>query len=504
MGGGGREHALAWRLSQSPLLGTLYTSHPENPGLATLAQPVDVPVDVREAYRLVQFCEKKNIGLVVIGPEEPLAEGFADKLRTPERLVFGPNRDGAQLEADKAFSKDLMRAAAIPTAEARTFRDPEGAREFVESRCAEDIAVRSTIEGGRRLRDPVIRRQAVEALVRMGKALIAQQPIDAPDLTLVRSTEILGEGVRDAGVIQSRCISIAKAWTAPREGLPVVKAAGLAKGKGVILPKSLDEATTAINDIMVRRVFGDAGQQLLLEDRLSGPEVSVMALVDGRNIYVLETAQDHKRLGDNDTGPNTGGMGAFCPSPRVDEAMMRRIEREILVPTMDAVKREGIDYRGVIYAGLMLTHAGPKVLEYNCRFGDPECQAIMARLESDLLEVMLATCRGRLHEVELRWTPGASCCVVMASGGYPEKPRTGLAISGLDEAAQIEGVQVFHAGTKRDGDRIVTTGGRVLGVTGVGEDLDEARRRAYAAVDHIRFDGAQVRRDIGQLAVKRR
>lgn len=420
MGGGGREHAIAAALKRSPRLGRLWLTDAKNPGLEALGTPVDVPVSIREAYRLVQFCDKNAVGLVVIGPEEPLAEGWADKLRSPARLVFGPGADGARLEADKAWAKQLMRAAAIPTADSRVFADPESAINYIKS----------------------------------------------------------------------------------RPQMPVIKASGLAKGKGVFVPDTLAEAAAAIDQIMVKRAFGDAGREVLVEERLTGPEVSVLALVDGSSIYVLETAQDHKRLRDGDEGPNTGGMGAFSPSRLVDEATMETIEREVLVPALDALRREGIEYRGVLYAGLMLTHAGPKVLEFNVRFGDPECQAILARLESDLLDVLLATCRGGLGEIELRWRPGASCCVVIASGGYPEAPKVGVPISGLDEAARIEGVTVFHSGTARGATgEVVTAGGRVLGVTAVGDDLAQARVRAYEACAKINFSGMHYRRDIGSAPV---
>lgn len=419
MGGGGREHALAAALRRSPRLGRLWLTDARNPGLAALGAPVDVPVSIREAYRLVQFCDKNAVGLVVIGPEEPLAEGWADKLRSPNRLVFGPGADGARLEADKAWAKQLMRAASIPTADSRVFADHDSAIAYIKS----------------------------------------------------------------------------------RPQMPVIKASGLAKGKGVFLPDTPAAAATAIDQIMVKRVFGDAGREVLVEERLTGPEVSVLALVDGSNIYVLETAQDHKRLRDGDEGPNTGGMGAFSPSRLVDDPMMARIEREILVPTLDALRREGIEYRGVLYAGIMLTHAGPKVLEFNVRFGDPECQTILARLDSDLLDVILATCRGRLDQVELRWRPGASCCVVIAGDGYPESPRAGAAITGLDEAARVEGVTVYHSGTARSATgQIVTAGGRVLGVTAVGDDVAQARDRAYEACAYIRFPGMHYRRDIGGKA----
>lgn len=423
IGGGGREHALAAKLTESSRLGELWVTHPQNPGLASLGKAVDVPVDIREIYRLEQFCEKKRIGLVVIGPEEPLAQGYADKLRAPGRLVFGPGADGARLEADKAWTKTLMRAAAIPTAEARTFRDPQAAKAYIQSR------------------------------------------------------------------------------TAP----PVVKASGLAKGKGVVVASTIDEALEAVDRIMVRRVYGEGGREVVIEERLSGPEVSVFALVDGRNIFILETAQDHKRLGDGDTGPNTGGMGAFCPSPLVDEAMMERIQRQILVPTVDTLRREGIDYRGVLYAGLILTPAGPKVLEYNCRFGDPECQALMARLRSDLLDLLVATCEGRLDEANVEWEPGASCCVVLASKGYPDESSKPVPIEGIEEAEGMPHVRVYMAGAARDADgRIVTAGGRVLAVTAYGRDVDEARQRAYAACEHVRFDGMQLRHDIAAPAMAAR
>jgi phosphoribosylamine--glycine ligase len=419
IGGGGREHAIGAKLRQSPRCGELFISNPENPGLASIGTPIDVPVSTREAYRLVQFCEKHKVGLVVIGPEEPLAEGFADKLRAGGIRVFGPGADGARLEADKAFSKQLMRAAAIPTAEARTFTDATRALDYLKT----------------------------------------------------------------------------------REEPPVVKAAGLAKGKGVVVPATIAEAAQAIDQIMVKKIFGEAGRTVILEERLQGTEVSVLALVDGKSIYILETCQDHKRLGDNDTGPNTGGMGAYSPSRFVDDALMDRIQRQVLVPTVDALRRDGIDFRGVLYAGLMLTPAGPKVLEYNCRFGDPECQALMPRLESDLVEVLLATCDQRLHEITLDWKPGASCCIVLASEGYPDKPRSGDVITGIDDAAALPGVHVFHAGTRRNaqGD-IETAGGRVLNIVATGPSLAEACRTAYQAADRVHFRGRQMRHDIGGSA----
>ncbi len=416
IGGGGREHALARALFASPSLGTLYATHSSNPGIAQLAQPCNEPTEVREAYRLVQWCEKHDIGLVVVGPEDPLADGIADKLAAPGRLVFGPTRDGARLEADKAWAKQLMRAAAIPTAESRTFTDPEAALSYVRS----------------------------------------------------------------------------------RDQAPVVKAAGLAKGKGVVVARDTEEASKAIVAFMIDRIHGDAGRSVVIEEKLEGPEVSVLALVDGRNIMVLPPCRDHKRLGEGDTGPNTGGMGAFCPTADLDDRMLARIEREILVPTVDALTREDIAYRGVLYAGLMLTHAGPKVLEFNVRFGDPECQPLMARFRGDLVRLLKLTAQGHLDRAEFSWDPRHACCVVLASGGYPEKPKTGVPITGIAAAEKIEGVVIDHAGTKRQADgTIVTAGGRVLGVTGLGETLEAARSKAYEACRLIRFDGMQVRSDIG-------
>lgn len=415
IGGGAREHALAWKLSRSARLGDLWVSDPQNPGLAALGRAIDVPVDPVHPFRLQRFCEKHRIGLVVIGPEDPLAAGLGDALASPGRVVFGPGREGARLEADKAWAKQLLRGASVPIAEGRSFTDPAKARAYLES----------------------------------------------------------------------------------REEQHVVKAAGLARGKGVAVPETLEEALEAVDRMMVRGEFGDAGRRIVVEERLKGTEVSVMALVDGRNIYVLEPCRDYKRLGDGDTGPNTGGMGAYCPGGLTDDAMINEIEREILVPTVDALRREGIDFRGVLYAGIMITPAGPKVLEYNVRFGDPECQALMRRMDADLIEVMLATGSRRLDSVEINWHPPASCCVVLACTGYPEKPRTGSVIAGIEEASALDGVEVFHAGTRLDSEgRVVTAGGRVLSVTAVGDTVEDARRRAYAACERIRYEGRTNRADI--------
>jgi phosphoribosylamine--glycine ligase len=292
--------------------------------------------------------------------------------------------------------------------------------------------------------------------------------------------------------------SAARAFVETREDPPVIKAAGLAKGKGVVVPATIPEALEALDRMMVKLEFGEAGRTVVVEERLEGREASVLCLVDGRNIYVLEPCLDHKRLGEGDTGPNTGGMGVVCPGGIADDALLSQIQSEIIVPTVDALRREGVEFRGVLYAGIMLTPAGPKLLEFNVRFGDPECQALMARLDSDLLELMLATGERRLDEADIRWSTDQVCCVVLASAGYPGRYKTGLPITGLDAAARVPGVTVFHAGTKKDSNgRIVTAGGRVLDVVGKAPTLAEARRLAYQACDLIHFDGKTLRRDIG-------
>lgn len=462
VGGGGREHCLAMRIAQSPRLGEFYATHTENPGIGAICQSVDVPVSIREIYRLQQFIEKKQIGLVVIGPEDPLSEGFADKLASPTCMVFGPTKAGAQLEADKAWAKQLMRSASIPTGDARVFSDAEAARSYLESRLRDEPAFAAMLDASDKYRDPADRRK-----------FITQQVAATPALAAIVAAE--------------------------RYDLPVVKASGLAKGKGVVVPASLREALDAIEQIMVRRVHGDAGARVVIEERLNGPEVSVLAITDGTSILMLPAAQDHKRVGDGDTGPNTGGMGAFSPTTTLDDATLDMVAGEVLVPVVDAMRREGIVYRGVLFAGLMLTHAGPRVLEFNCRFGDPECQAIVTRLKSDLLELLLATCEGRLGDVDVSWDTRASCCVVLASEGYPDKPKLGAVISGLDAATKLPDVWVYHAGTKRMADgTVVTNGGRVLSITALGDTLDQARDRAYEASAMIGFSGKQMRSDIAR------
>jgi phosphoribosylamine--glycine ligase len=418
VGSGGREHAIAWKLKQSKQLGKLYIA-PGNAGTAACGE--NVPIKDTDVAALVDFAQTRQVGLVVVGPEDPLASGLVDAVEAVGIKAFGPSGPAAQLEADKAFAKQMMRASAVSTAEARIFDR----------------------------------------------------------------------------------FSDAKAYIASRDEPVVIKAAGLAKGKGVIVCDDPADGILAAERIMVEKVFGAAGDRLIVEDKLLGEEASILAFVDGRNIYLMESSQDHKPIGDGDTGPNTGGMGAYSPAPVVTDDMMNRITREILVPIVDAMNRNGTPYRGVLYAGLMMTSGGPRVLEFNVRFGDPETQPILMRLKSDLLEVFTAVCDGRLDEVSLKWDPRPAVCVVMASGGYPDAYEKGKVIGGIEDAESLEDVVVFHAGTKQQDGNVVTNGGRVLGVTALGADIADAKTRAYEAVDRITFDGAYCRRDISDKALQR-
>ena len=425
LGGGGREHALGWKLKQSKQCGKIIFA-PGNAGTASIGRNMDIAVDhitQKVVDEIASLCRHEKIGLVVIGPEDPLSQGLAGKLRKAGFKVFGPDADGARLEGDKAWSKALMRAANVPTAEGRTFENIEGAMAFVKAH---------------------------------------ETPV-------------------------------------------VVKAAGLAKGKGVVVCDNPAEAQAAVKRMMIDREFGDAGNKLVIEERLTGQEVSILALVDGRDIYVLEPSQDHKQVGEGDTGPNTGGMGAYTPTPVVDDKAMTAIERDVLVPIVDAMRRDEIDYRGVLYAGIMMTPGGIKVLEFNCRFGDPECQPLMMRMKGDLLAAMLAVCDGELAEVDIRWDQRVACCVVICSGGYPGPYTKGKIITGLDDAAKQPDVMVFHAGTAmNEHGEVVTAGGRVLNVTALGDTLAEARDKANAACEMIHFEGAFHRHDIGDRVLRQK
>lgn len=418
IGSGGREHALAWKLAQSKNLSKLYIA-PGNAGTAKCGQ--NVPIPANDIAALVDFACQNDVALAIIGPEEPLAKGAVNAFEQAGIKAFGPSKEAAMLEADKAFAKQLMRSAAISTAEGRIFDS------FKE----------------------------------------------------------------------------AKAYIASRDEPVVIKAAGLAKGKGVFVCDDPADGILAAEKIMCNKIFGSAGDKIIVEERLLGEEASILAFVDGRNIYIMESSQDHKPIGNGDTGPNTGGMGAYSPAPVVTEEVMDKIAREILVPVVDAMNRLDTPYKGVLYAGLMITAGGPRVLEFNVRFGDPETQPILIRLRSDLLEVVLAVCDGKLDEVTLQWDNRPAVCVVMASGGYPADYEKGKKIIGLDEAEKLQNVVIFHAGTKNQNGDIVTNGGRVLGVTALGQTIADAKKTAYQAVDKIKFDGAYYRHDIADKAIKK-
>jgi phosphoribosylamine--glycine ligase len=417
IGSGGREHALAWKLAGSTRCTELFCA-PGNPGIAELADLV--PVAATDLPKIEKFVRNNGVQMVVIGPEDPLSLGLADRLRATGVLVFGPSKAAAQLESDKWFAKEIMRQQAVPTAEARTFTDPVAAEEFVRER---------------------------------------NEPC-------------------------------------------VIKAAGLAKGKGVSVCPRVEDSLAAIDRIMRKSEFGDAGRRIVIEEMLAGPEVSVLALVDKRTIYLLEPAQDHKPVNDGDTGPMTGGMGAYSPTPLMTPQLLTQIERDILVPVVDGLLRDGIEYQGCLYAGLMLTSNGPRVLEFNCRFGDPETQPLMMRLQSDLLEIMVAVAEGRLEYADLRWDRRPALSVVATSKGYPGKYPAGIPIKGIENADAMPDVKVFHSGTKMHNGALVTDGGRVLSVTALGNTYADAKRRAYAAMGKIHFEGMHFRTDIGHQAVE--
>lgn len=417
IGSGGREHALAWKLAASPRVSALY-AWPGNPGIEALAELVPGTVD--DFAGIEKFAKAQAIDLVVIGPEDPLANGLVDRLEAAGIKAFGPTRDAARIEADKWFAKEIMRQQSVPTAEARSFTDPDAAEDYVRHR---------------------------------------NEPV-------------------------------------------VVKAAGLAMGKGVSLCYRAADALDAIRSIMRDRAFGDAGGRIVIEEMMRGPECSILAFIDRRNIYVMESAQDHKPVDDGDTGPMTGGMGAYSPTPVVTDELIAQIERDVLVPVVDGLVREGIEYKGILYAGLMLTSNGPRVLEFNCRFGDPETQPLMMRLKSDIADIMMAVVEGRLDKVSLDWDPRPAVGVVAASGGYPGKYQTGVPITGIEAAEALPDVKVFHSGTRREGGKLMTAGGRVLTVTALGKDVADAQRRAYEAMKLIHFDGMHYRRDIAHQAIR--
>jgi phosphoribosylamine---glycine ligase len=419
IGGGGREHALVWKLAQSQRTTKLFCA-PGNAGIADLAECM--PVGVTDIDTLIALAADKKIDLTIVGPEVALCAGVADEFQSHGLRIFGPTKRAAQLEGSKVFAKKFLLKYGVPTAPAEVFNEADAARKHV-----------------RKIGAPV-----------------------------------------------------------------VVKADGLAAGKGVIVAQSVAEAEQAVADIMEQKVFGAAGAQVIVEECLRGEELSVMALVDGKSFQILASAQDHKRALDGDRGPNTGGMGAYSPTPLLDDKLAGQVT-DIFRRTLAGLQAEGIKYQGVLYAGLMMTERGPQVLEFNCRFGDPETQAVLPRLESDLVDAAEATIDGALERLSLKWSSDAAVCVVIAAGGYPGPYERGRPIAGLKDAARLDKVCVFHAGTRQDAaGQVVTDGGRVLGVTALGANIEQAARRAYEAVARIHFDGAQFRRDIAARALQKR
>jgi len=494
IGKGGREHALCWKLKQSPRVKTVYCA-PGNAGTALDVQ--NVPIEPGDFRALMQFAKREGVGLTVVGPEEPLVNGIVDTFQREGLRIFGPRRDSAELEGSKVFAKELMRQAGIPTADYRIFRSAPDAEHYILSREV-SLVIRS--KGRSTIRNTLLCRTAAESLEAIDRIMDPRE-MQSPGVRV----EIEERGER-------RVFSTAAEARDHVLGRPlglVLKADGLASGKGVYVCDNLRQALDAIDEIMLRRIYGKAGDRMILEERLDGQETSILALTDGRTIVPLETSQDHKRAYDHDEGPNTGGMGAHSPATIVTPDLMEQVEREILVPVVHALKRARRPFRGVLYAGLMLTNQGPKVLEFNVRFGDPECQAVLMRLQSDLLDALEAVVDERLDQLTLRWDPRPAVTVVMASEGYPGPYERGRVINNLDEAERMADVKVFHAGTMlrsdpslgRDG-RIATDGGRVLDVTALGETLAEAQAHAYEAARAIRFNGGWYRRDIAEAAVR--
>jgi phosphoribosylamine---glycine ligase len=417
IGAGGREHAMAWKLSKSRRIGKLWVA-PGNAGMAELAELVDIPAKDQDA--LLKFCKASAVDLVVVGPEAPLVDGLVDRFEKEGLRVFGPSREAARLEGSKVFSKELMKKLSIPTGEFEVFDQADRAMDYVA-----------------------------------------------------------------------------------KKGVPIViKVDGLAGGKGVVVAASMPKAMEAIHLDMVKKVFGKAGERVVVEECLDGEEASVIGICDGKTVRLFASSQDHKRIFDGDKGPNTGGMGAYSPAPVVTPELEREILERVFMPVVDEFRRIGHPYRGFLYAGIMLTSKGFRVLEFNVRLGDPETQVILPRLKNDFLDLLDAAIDGRLSEVSLEWEDEDCVCVVIAAGGYPDAYESGARIAGIENARAIEGIQVFHAGTKRGSDGFVTAGGRVLNVVGSGRSLFEALSRTYSAVERIFFDKMHYRTDIGHRATK--
>jgi len=415
IGGGGREHALVWKLKQSSSVDRIFCA-PGNAGTAQIAE--NIAVSATDLPQLLRFAKQNDVELTVVGPDDPLAMGIVDLFTAGKLRIFGPIKSAARLESSKIFAKELMRAKKVPTAQARMFSESKEALGYCDE-----------------LKFPV-----------------------------------------------------------------VIKADGLALGKGVIIAPDVATAKSTIEAMMNEARFGDAGRRIVIEEFLRGTECSIHALVDGKDYRLLESARDHKRAFDGDKGPNTGGMGAFSPANNWDAQLQLQFEKEIMRPLLRGLAKERIAYRGLLYPGLMITSDGPRVLEFNCRFGDPETQVLLPRMKPDLLPLLEATIDGKIDNYSIEWDKRAAVTVVLASAGYPGTYETGKAISGLNEVAKLEDVQVFHAGTKIVADQVVTAGGRVLAVTALGSTIAAARDRAYAAASRIRFEGCHYRRDIALSA----
>ncbi len=418
IGGGGREHAIVWKLAQSKKVEKIYCA-PGNAGISEIAECIDISPNDHEG--LVNFAKYEWIDMTIVGPEDPLSKGIVDMFEKNGLRIMGPSKAAAEIEASKVFAKEFMKKYNIPTAEYRVFTSYLHAEEYVRMKGA---------------------------------------PI-------------------------------------------VIKADGLAAGKGVIVAKTVDEAIEALKKIMKERAFGDAGERVVVEECLTGEEASYLVFTDGETILPMASSQDHKRVFDNDQGPNTGGMGAYSPAPVVSPEVEEQIMEQVMKPAIRGLKKEGRKYRGVLYAGLMIKDGMPYVLEFNCRFGDPETQPLLTRLDTDLLEIAMAITEGKLSNMMLEWKPDASVCVVAASGGYPGSYEKGKTIKGLDRVKELKDVVVFHASTSFKDGQIVTSGGRVLGVTALGEDIRKARDRAYQAIGMIEFDGMHYRKDIALKALNR-
>lgn len=451
IGGGGREHALGWKLKQSPKVEKIYFA-PGNAGTSELGENVDIKAT--DILALADFAEKNKIDFTVVGPDDSLALGVVDKFKKRGLKIWGPSQAAAQIESSKAFAKKLMQENNIPTAEFKTLTDYDEALRYVKKHF-------SSVGAG------------------------------------------LGRPFPDSG----RLKAAPTGTTSPI----VIKASGLALGKGVAVCKTLAEAKQFLQDVMVKKIFGDSGSTVVIEEFLQGMEFSVHAFSDGKSYKIFPPAQDHKTIYDGDQGPNTGGMGTVAPLPWMTGPIMDDISMEIVRPALKGLKKLGSPFAGLLYPGVMMTKNGPKVIEFNSRFGDPECQSYMRLLKTDLLDILEACVDGKLADISIEWDTKYACCIVLASGGYPGHYERGLPITGVDEASKLEDIFIFHAGTKlasipsplegRVREGLVTNGGRVLGVTSVADDLQEALNKAYAAIKLINFEGIHYRKDIGQKSL---